>query len=532
MWVNRGGNVATTLLNGAFDLIRTQAMIEAGTADGELLARYIEHADAASFEVLVRRHGSMILGVCRRVLRNNADAEDAVQATFLVLIRKAKMIRQRDRLANWLYGVALNTALKARAMSRLRHEKERRAGSPDRSTDRGDREADFEQLLAHLDSELRFLPEIYRLPIILCDLEGQTIQEAAKAAGCPVGTIASRLARGRALLAKRLSRHGLKLSVGSFASLLADRAASACLPGPLFNSVIHSGSILATGTALGSDVVSAPVAALTERVLKMMLLKKLTSVCLALVAAVIFTAAIGATAFALRAAPAAQVTKAAPVAPVTKAAPIPKNPGPAKHIDDPSLGYLLRHPVVIEELKLTDEQKTNIDEAFALVEKELAEDVGKSGGLPPAGGEVPKELDLLDKKAEERMSKAFQNVSKTILKPEQLKRLSQISLQMSGPPLYSSSTIAKALKLSDDQQKKATLIVEDYMKANQEWLKDYSQWLKDSGGQMSPDKIAELERISKAASGKFYELLKKDQQTVWKEMIGSEIPIGKMITRE
>ena len=507
-----------------------QAVINAGTADGELLARFIEHADGASFEALVRRHGPMILGVCRRVLRHNPDVEDAVQATFMVFIQKAKTIRQRERLANWLYGVAHNTALKARAMSRLRHKKERRAGSPDRSTDRGDREANIEQLLTHLDSALRFLPEIYRLPIILCDLEEQTIQEAAKAAGCPVGTIASRLARGRALLAKRLSRHGLTLSVGSFAPLLANSAASACLPGTLFSSVIHTGSILATGTTLGSGVVSTPVAALTEGVLKMMMLKKLTRVCLTLLAAVICMAAIGATAFVLRAAP-PQVTKTASAAQVTNAAPIPKNPGPAKDVDDPSLGYLLRHPVVIEELEVTDEQKRKIDEAFALVEKELQEEVGKSGGLPPAGDEAPKELDLLDKKAEERLSKVFQNVSKTILKPEQLKRLSQISLQMSGPPQYTNSTIAKALNL-DDQRKKATLIVEDYLKANQEWLKDYQQWLKDSGGQMSPDKIAALERISKVASEKFYELLQKDQQAVWKEMIGSEIPIGKMLIRQ
>src|SRR5262249_21683839 len=181
---------------------------------------------------LLRRHGPMVLGVCRRVLRNDADAEDAFQATFLVLVRKAASIRPRGLVGNWLYGVAHTTALKARAMSSRRAAKEREAAARPRP-EREVAAETWERLQALLDQELQALPDKYRAAIVLCDLEGRPLKEAARQLGCPLGTVGTRLARGRSLLARRLARHGLTLVGGVLATVLSHNLATAQLPGPL-----------------------------------------------------------------------------------------------------------------------------------------------------------------------------------------------------------------------------------------------------------------------------------------------------------
>src|SRR5262245_17747166 len=189
---------------------------EARATDGELLDRFIATRDEAAFEALLRRHGGMALGVCRRILRNDADADDAFQATFLVLVRKARSIRPRSMVGAWLYGVARTTSLKARAMRGLRRAREQAA--PPRL---GPAIADqtWARLEALLDQELNALPDIYRSAIVLCDLEGKSIQEAARQLGCPGGTIGVRLARGRRLLSGRLERHGLAIAGGALTAL-------------------------------------------------------------------------------------------------------------------------------------------------------------------------------------------------------------------------------------------------------------------------------------------------------------------------
>ena len=201
-----------------------------GHSDGQLLDRFIADRDEAAFEVLVRRHGTLVWGVCRRILGSHHDAEDAFQATFLVLARKSASIVPPERLPNWLHGVARQTALKARAAAARRRRREtpmatlpepRVAGpSADRSDDR----------LDWLDRELGCLPEKYRSAVILCELEGLTHQEAARRLGCPVGTLSARLSRGRSLLARRLARRGVTVpAVGLGAWLAPDAAAASVL---------------------------------------------------------------------------------------------------------------------------------------------------------------------------------------------------------------------------------------------------------------------------------------------------------------
>jgi RNA polymerase sigma-70 factor (ECF subfamily) len=243
-----------------------------GLTDGQLLECFVGRRDEAAFETLVRRHGPMVWGVCRRVLRSEADAEDAFQATFLVLVRKAASIADRAAVGNWLYGVAHNTALKAKSMNDRRRAKERRSAEVGRPQAP---EELWRQLLPLLDEELSRLPDKYRAPLVLCELEGRTVKEAARQLGCPQGTAASRLARGRVLLAKRLARHGLALSGGALAAVLSRNAASAAAPAPLVTSTVKAAALFAAGRAATAGVISAKVVALTEGALKSMFLSKL-----------------------------------------------------------------------------------------------------------------------------------------------------------------------------------------------------------------------------------------------------------------
>jgi RNA polymerase sigma factor (sigma-70 family) len=240
-----------------------------GLSDGQLLGRFLERREGAVFEVIVDRHGPMVWGVCRRVLRDHHDAEDAFQATFLVLARKASSVLPRERLGNWLYGVAFQTAMNARAMRAKRRARETQV--PDMPEPMLEPDDLRDALAESLDRELSRLPEKYRIPLVLCELEGQTHREAAEQLGWPIGTVSSRLSRAKAMLASRLSRRGLALSVGSLAVMLAQESASAGMPTKLIGSTAKAASLFAAR----AGVVSAGVAALTREVMKMMLLGKL-----------------------------------------------------------------------------------------------------------------------------------------------------------------------------------------------------------------------------------------------------------------
>jgi RNA polymerase sigma factor (sigma-70 family) len=269
--------VATSQISKVIDHLRKAVLPggEADLSDGQLLECFVRHRDEVAVAALVRRHGPMIWNVCRRVLRSHQDAEDAFQATFLVLVRKAASITSREMVANWLHAVAHQTARKARATAGKRQAREKQVNDmPEPSVREPDLWHDLKPLL---DDELSHLPEKYRVPIILCDLEGKTRKEAAAQLGCPEGSLSSRLSRARVMLAKRLARHGLAVSGASLATVLSQQAASACLPGAVMNTTIKTATLYAVGQAV-TGVISAKVAVLTEGVLKTMLLTKLKTV--------------------------------------------------------------------------------------------------------------------------------------------------------------------------------------------------------------------------------------------------------------
>jgi RNA polymerase sigma factor (sigma-70 family) len=266
--------MATSSIGSVFQQLHWSLCLhEDAPQDALLLKQFIEHRDEAAFAALVRRHGSMVMGVCRRQLHDQHDAEDAFQATFLILVRKAASIVKRELLANWLYGVVYKTALKARAINMRRRAKEKQvAEMPDLVV--GESSVAGEHLLALLDQELSRLPKRYRVPILLCDLEGKTRRQAAALLDCPEGSLSSRLARGRALLARRLTRLGVAVSAGAIGAALVQQAASASVSSGLLASTVKSSVLLAAGEVAVSALPS-KAATLMEGVMKVMLLSKL-----------------------------------------------------------------------------------------------------------------------------------------------------------------------------------------------------------------------------------------------------------------
>ncbi len=240
--------------------------------DHDLLERFAHYAEHDAFTALLRRHGPMVFGVCRRVLINTADAEDAFQATFLVLVRKARTIRRGDQLGSWLYGVAVRVALKAR--SRAARLAERGTEAIDMIPDPYD-PATTPEWLPILDAELNALPAKYREALVLCELRDESRAAAAKALGIPEGTLSSRLSRGRDLLRRRLLKHGTLLPAGGLTTLFtAGGIGRASVPLGLLAKTADVAAVVATGSAL-AGVVPAGAARLMDEVLKGMLLTKL-----------------------------------------------------------------------------------------------------------------------------------------------------------------------------------------------------------------------------------------------------------------
>jgi RNA polymerase sigma factor (sigma-70 family) len=204
--------MASAASNGVFSPNRLASLFQREEPmDGELLTAFIDHRDGDAFAALVGRHGPMVWGVCRRLLPAH-EAEDAFQATFLVLVRKAATVTPRDLVGNWLYGVARQTALQARRTAARRRAREANVARTPDSAATDDLGRDLEPIL---DEEISLLPEHYQSVIVLCDLEGLTRKEAASRLGVPEGSIASRLARARSKLAKRLTKRGVAVSAAA-----------------------------------------------------------------------------------------------------------------------------------------------------------------------------------------------------------------------------------------------------------------------------------------------------------------------------
>jgi RNA polymerase sigma factor (sigma-70 family) len=259
--------------------------------DGELLSRFVATRDEASFAALVRRHGPMVLAVCRRLLRHEQDAEDCFQATFLVLARKAATVK-RESVGSWLYAVAYRTSLEARAVNARRRKREKQVEDMPHPEVMPSEAQDWRPWL---DRELNRLPEKYRAAIVACDLEGRSRKEAARLLDLTEGTLSSRLARGHRLLAQRLAPYGLSLPGAAVAAALCESAAAAHVPAALVSATTKIAVLVAAGEL---SAVSATSAILMKGVLKSMFLTKLKL----MVGAVMVVTVLGASGLVYRAA--------------------------------------------------------------------------------------------------------------------------------------------------------------------------------------------------------------------------------------
>lgn len=255
-----------------------------GLGDGQLLERYLTNRDEMAFAALVDRHGPMVLGLCRRMLRDPPDVEDAFQATFLALARTGRAIRDRSLLGTWLYRVAFRVARDARARTLRRRSCERLVATPEAAGVSNSSEVLEEA--AVLAQEMSRLPEKYRAPLILCYFEGRTHDQAALELSCPVGTVRSRLARGRDLLKKRLMRQGYVPTAAVLGTRPAAPAGlcSEIVPWSLASATVDTVVRWSSATTIQVGTAAAPVLTLTEGVLTSMKLTQLKWIALALVA--------------------------------------------------------------------------------------------------------------------------------------------------------------------------------------------------------------------------------------------------------
>ncbi len=302
------------------------------TPDRQLLDAFLARRDESAFTELVRRHGPMVLGVCRGVLHNRHDAEDVFQATFLVLARKAASIRHREAVGGWLCEVAYRLALKEQKAILRRRDRGERTGEPTMPDPLLD--MTLRELHQVMMEELHRLPEKYRLPLVLCYLEGRTQAEAARQLGWPKDVVRGRLNRGRSQLRSRLTRRGLALTAGLFASALAARPAPAALPAIQVETIAKA-ALASAGQA--DQLVSGRIAELAEGAARTLSAGHGKFVTVLLLALGLLTVGAGLWARNPFVAPAPLASAAPPSAPAADKAPpkeAPARPGPEVAIED------------------------------------------------------------------------------------------------------------------------------------------------------------------------------------------------------
>jgi RND family efflux transporter MFP subunit len=257
-----------------FSRIRSMTAEVSGASDSQLLDRFAANHDEAAFELLLWRHARLVFGVCLRVLHDPHDAEDAFQATFLALARHAGRIAKREAIAGWLHKVAYRVALTARGQRARRHARETPIGAaePLFVSPRAQAQSENQELRCILDQEIGRLPERFRAAVVLCYLEGKSVDEAAMLLGCPRGTVASRLARARKRLRGRLAGRGLSVTAGL---AVLTQANAAPRPFSLIPTLAAAAMRYGAGGTAADGVLSPRITALTEEVLRVMYLHKL-----------------------------------------------------------------------------------------------------------------------------------------------------------------------------------------------------------------------------------------------------------------
>ena len=447
------------------------------TPDGELLAEYVARRDPVAFERLVRRHAGTVWHVCRRVAGNPHDAEDAFQATFLVLVRSARSVS--GSLGAWLYGVAFRVASKARVAAARRNRREATAARTE-ATDPPELDGD---LTAAVHAELAALPDRYRLPILLCDIEGLTRTDAAVRLGWKEGTLSGRLNRARKRLAERLSARGITAAGGVLAAGVVSGPATAAVETVL-------------GWARTETLGLTPnVVALANGVKRDMALKLLSRVTI-LSAAVL--AALGVGVYGLL------------PEPQTAAAPVPKVEAVKEEDITADRLDLLINRRVQREIKMTAEQRVKLlDGLDELLDGLRAEhDAAELPRVSPGRGGPPRvERDYdAEQRAFERKKQAF---AATVITAKQLARLQEVEVQLMGEFAPINRRVAEALKMTDQQRKRVVEVLrgnEDYEQQMQQLVRPPTRTFK------TPARMRELVEAELTAA----------QRKVWADLAGEK----------
>ncbi|MEO2088669.1 MAG: sigma-70 family RNA polymerase sigma factor, partial [Gemmataceae bacterium] len=474
-------------------LLRTVGQVVDARTDARLLADFYAHRDEAAFAALVRRHQRAVWRVCSRTLREPADAEDAFQATFLVLARSGRMLADRGGIGGWLYRVAERVARKARTMAMNRKRYERKAGRPEAVT--GQQANDlFEVVSAELDR----LPENHRLAVVLCDLDGLSRADAAARLGWNEGTLSARLHRGRKELGERLRARGVTAPLVGLAAVFAvsplparaadSAAALACV-------VVESG--------LTSRAVPASVAALVSQTTREMAMRITTK------ALAVLTLAAGVIGFGWVGLPGGTTPRAT-------AAPVPEVKKQAAPEVPPSAYPLLHRRNVQKELKCTAEQRVALLDHF----EDQAEAMMANG--PVLGGQFEAVL----KERQEVEAKQNKEMAEKVLKPAQLVRLAEIDLQVRGAEAFTDPKVAEALRLTEDQKKSIGEAVDEIKNSNR-GVQAMPAVPAGGGGPggvvVFTANIGFDPKARKAACDKAEAVLTKEQQAAWKKMTGEAV---------
>jgi len=372
--------IANAKLGKIVDRLRQATLSCCSTPDRDLLQRYITLGDEAAFAVLVKRYGPMVLGLCWRILRQREDAEDAFQAVFLVLARKAGRIRQRESLAGWLHRVAYRAAMKLRGVNARRTA--RNLPLADHSLAGRAEDATLWETQQTLESELERLPDKYRAPLLLCCVQGRTRDEAARQLGWSLGVLRGRLDRGRELLRARLARRGIALSM-ALLPLGVAATSEAAVPPALFATVRAAAGAAHSSAAAA---VSAQAAALAQGVIQAMFMTKVKICATGLLVLAFLGAGAGVVTYR------AQAQVPAPPDNVIQTAPAADDPAPKREMDPAELRReIQRLRLELEQtrllLKLANQE---ILKLRAIQERRVRErQAGTAPGVPIDGQPVP-----------------------------------------------------------------------------------------------------------------------------------------------
>ncbi len=447
------------------------------TPDVELLSRFLDRNDQDSFAELVRRYGLMVFGVCRRTLGDGPDAEDAYQAVFLVLAKRAATVRSIGRVGGWLHGVAALTAKKVRARRAKRWQREQAGGLlADVPTTDSPVSAD---LAAVIDDELAAIPEKYRTAVVLCELRQLTLDQAAAELGVPRGTVASRLARGREALGKRLLRRGLLSAVPPALPVLYPPTFD---PPPTADSI--SREVLRTMTV--SHLRWMPLAVLP----------------LIAVAAGLF---------------AADPPKPTATPPKAEEKEKPKRNATVERVKLVGVGGLLSQEAVRRDVGLTEAQVKKID-----VEKgKLLEGIKEIGKAKRPDENSTQTLYILVEQCGDLALHYDEAVAK-VLDAEQLYRLKQLSLQRDGPTALLGRFAARELALSAEQEDKIAELLKPLTKP-----KLFDVTVEISGKPLPKDGMLVVRQYAALVDGvkeKALGVLTGAQKKKWEAMVGGELP--------